>query len=134
MATDDETLSALAKLTLRHKALLDIIMHVMNDFALFIEPGLPRCESGSCKEAATVKQVDTHIKLCDHCAARAVMLSKKNVQPGSGDNLNLLRIRCSDVECWLDLPLAAEIRRLQGYVQELTKNDVLTPDDPVGLH
>ena len=132
---DDEGLAVLARLVLRHKALIDVGFGVMNDFARLIEPTLPRCDGHRCKNAATVKHVDTHFKMCDYCAAKAIVLSKRNLTDSLLDAVNLLRLRCADSENWIDLPNATQIRRITEYVFELTKNEEQDPpSDPSERH
>jgi hypothetical protein len=133
MASDEE-INALIKVTLRQKVELNAAFSVLNDFARFIEPTLERCHLAHCKNAATVKQVDTHIKLCDGCAARAIYLSRQNLDD-TLSGINVLRIRCASTEHWIDLPNAVQIRRLKEYVWELRKNEEPDPPaDPSELH
>jgi len=131
MASDDET-GALVKLTLRNKYLVDILFGVANDFARLIEPNLIRCEHSKCKRPATVIHADLKVKMCDYHAAAGLVKARQSLTTNDAntltDPLTVLRLRLASEECWVDLPNAVQIRRLQEYVQELSKND--EPDPP----
>lgn len=132
----DEDIKAMARIVLRHKQLIEVTLGITADLALMFEPTLERCSHRGCKEAATVQQVDVKVKMCDYHAAAAMLRAKANLLEGDpNDALIMLRVRAADEECWVDLPNAVAIRRLQVYVQELRKNDEpLPPADRAEYH
>lgn len=126
MASDDD-IKALARIVLRHKQLIEVTLGITADLALVFEPMLARCAHTNCKDVATVVQIDSQTRMCDYHAAAAMIRARENLRSDPSDELTLLRVRLADEECWVDLPNAPAIRRLQVYVQELQKNDEPLP-------
>lgn len=122
MVSDDE-IRALAKLTLRHKVLLELSFDIIDDLAELMIPQLKTC-SCDCKEPATVRHIDADIIACDAHAAQAIVRARSGLEDP----------RLADEEHWIDVPHARRVRRLKEYVDFLRKNDELVPSARAELH
>ena len=131
-----EQYALLLKMTLRHENHIDALFGVVNDFACIIEHSLERCGRNHCKRAATVEQVDFGIKMCDLCAATAMVRARDNIKRNLTDSLAMqsLRVAIMSEDSWRDLPNAERIRRLSDYVGIINKNAETAPTDPEELH
>jgi len=118
-----EQLRTLLRLALKNGHMLDLVMAVIEDMVHVIVPTFARCQKESCRRAATVIHVDLNVKLCDRHAAGAIVKARADIRP-EPDNLTIVRARLGDEECWIDLPNAERIRRLDEVLIELEKNDV----------
>jgi hypothetical protein len=123
-----EHLALLMRMAIRNGQAIDVLFGVANDFACLVEAGLERCARTGCREPATVQQVDLNVRMCDACAAAAIVRATKNINTDHRDALNLVRTRIANDDCWLDLPDAVRVRRIRDYVLMLKKND--EPDPP----
>lgn len=102
-----EQLEALIRLVTNNTHCIDVLFDVANDFACLIELGLERCSNRDCKEPATVEHATYKHKMCDRCAAKAIV----KVQSEYAESL------------WVDVNDAVRIRKLRDYVLALKRND-----------
>lgn len=125
----DEIIS-LAKLVARQAYILNLTSLQLADQACLLEPRLERCEK--CKaEPATVMHRHLNIRVCDRCAAEAIVKSARTYVDGylanPQDPINDVRQSLMDENDWHDLADADKIRRVRDYTKIVKELDV-NPD------
>lgn len=114
-----EQLTALLRLTLKNRHMLDLVMALLEDMVHVVVGELKSCQKEGCTSSATVKHADLHVDLCDHHAAATIVKMKSQIRRIEHDDLTLVRARLADDDYWIDLPNAERIRRLNEVIHQM---------------
>ena len=122
----DKLIALLLKAVDRHERMLGLVTNlavVVADHAQLVERTLERCACTGCTDAVTVRHAFLGLKCCDACAARLIIKASQNITSDANDELNLTRTAVANEGCWIDLPDAAQVRRLQDYLAIVKRDD-----------
>jgi hypothetical protein len=115
----DDVIDALTKLVIKHERSIDLLSLHLAKQACLLYSRLERCVR--CKTPASVEHVYVKIKLCDRCAAEAIVRSGRTFVEGyindPNDPFNDVRSSLMNELCWSDIDEADKVRDLIEYVR-----------------